>query len=152
EYSAHSEEGLTNQGWKDSADSVFHKDGSLAEGPIALVEVQAYVYAAKMSIAQVARALGKHAEAARLMSEADALRTRFEAAYWADEIGTYAIALDGEKRQCAVRSSNAGHALLCGIASEDRARRVAAELLSQDYFCGWGIRTLAAGEPRYNPM
>lgn len=152
EYQSQREDGLANQGWKDSADSVFHADGRLAEGPIALVEVQAYVYAAKRSIANVARALGQHADAARLNAEAETLKTRFEAAFWSDQLGTYVIALDGAKEPCAIRSSNAGHVLLSGIASQDRAGRVAADLLSQSFFCGWGVRTIAAGEPRFNPM
>jgi glycogen debranching enzyme len=152
EYHSQREDGLVNQGWKDSADSVFHADGRLAEGPIALVEVQAYVYAAKRSIANVARALGQHADAARLMAESDALRARFENTFWSEKLGTYVLALDGAKEPCAVRSSNAGHVLLSGIASEDRARRVAADLLSHSFFCGWGIRTIPAGEPRFNPM
>ncbi len=152
EYQSQREDGLVNQGWKDSADSVFHADGRLAEGPIALVEVQAYVYAAKQSIAKVARALGKQADAARLHAEAEALRIRFEAEFWSDKLGTYVIALDGAKEPCAIRSSNAGHVLLSGIASEERASLVAADLLSQDFFCGWGVRTIAAGEARFNPM
>ncbi|HET6629722.1 MAG TPA: glycogen debranching N-terminal domain-containing protein [Woeseiaceae bacterium] len=152
EYQSQREDGLVNQGWKDSADSVFHADGRLAEGPIALVEVQAYVYAAKRSIANVARALGKHADAARLLAESEALKVRFEAEFWSDKLGTYVIALDGAKEPCAIRSSNAGHVLLSGIASDERAGRVAADLLSQDFFCGWGVRTIAAGEPRFNPM
>ncbi|MEX2496815.1 MAG: glycogen debranching N-terminal domain-containing protein [Woeseia sp.] len=152
EYEAQRPDGLVNQGWKDSADSIFHADGRLAEGPVALVEVQAYVFAAKRSIARVARALGQHADAARLVAEADALRTRFEELFWSDDIGNYVIALDGQKNPCVVRSSNAGHILLSGIASNNRAERVVDELLSQKFFCGWGIRTIASGEPRYNPM
>ncbi len=152
EYQSQREDGLVNQGWKDSADSVFHADGRLAEGPVALVEVQAYVYAAKRSIANVARALGMQADAARLHAEAESLRNRFESTFWSEELGTYVIALDGAKEPCAIRSSNAGHVLLSGIASEDRAARVTADLLSQRFFCGWGVRTIAAGEPRFNPM
>ena len=152
EYQSQRPDGLVNQGWKDSADSVFHADGCLAEGPIALVEVQAYVYAAKRAIARVARALGHHADGARLVAEAEALRTRFENRFWSDEIGNYVIALDGAKEPCAVRSSNAGHVLLSGIATDERAGQVADQLLGQDFFCGWGIRTIASGEARYNPM
>lgn len=152
EYRSQRADGLVNQGWKDSADSIFHADGRLAAGPIALVEVQGYVYAAKQAIAEVARALGRHADAARLMDQAEALRVRFEESFWSDSLGTYVIALDGEKRPCAVRSSNAGQVLLSGIASDERARLVAAELLNQDSFCGWGVRTIASGEARFNPM
>ncbi len=152
EYQSQRDDGLVNQGWKDSADSIFHADGRLADGPIALVEVQAYVYAAKHSIANVARVLGHHADAARLHAEAEALRTRFEATFWSEKLGTYVIALDGAKEPCAIRSSNAGHVLLSGIASEERAHRVVNDLLSQSFFCGWGVRTIAAGEARFNPM
>lgn len=152
EYRTQRPDGLVNQGWKDSADSVFHADGQLAAGPIALVEVQAYVYAAKCTIARVAQALGHQVEAARLVAQAQALRSRFEDQFWSDELGNYVIALDGEKRPCVVRSSNAGHVLLTGIASEERAQRVAGDLLGQNFFCGWGIRTIASGEPRFNPM
>ena len=152
EYMSKRPDGLSNQGWKDSADAIFHADGALAEGPIALVEVQAYVYAAKLAIAEVARVLGRHADAARFIDEAEALRLNFEETFWSEELGNYALALDGEKRPCLVRASNVGHVLLSGIASEERAARVARELLTQKFFCGWGIRTIASGEPRYNPM
>jgi glycogen debranching enzyme len=152
EYRTQRQDGLVNQGWKDSADAVFHADGRLADGPIALVEVQAYVYAAKCTIARVARALGHHVQASRLVAEAQALKSRFEEQFWSDELGFYVIALDAQKSHCAVRSSNAGHVLLSGLAAEDRAQRVAGELLGQDFFCGWGIRTIASGEPRFNPM
>lgn len=145
-------EGLANQGWKDSFDSVFHSDGRLAEGSIALCEVQAYVYAAKRSIAKVARSIGEGAQANRLEREADILAERFENAFWCEEIGTYAIALDGEGRPCEVRTSNAGHVLYGGLASPARAERVANGLLSSAFFSGWGVRTVAAGESRYNPM
>jgi glycogen debranching enzyme len=152
EYQSKRADGLTNQGWKDSADAVFHADGRLAEGPIALVEVQAYVYAAKQAIADVARALGRHVESARLIDEAEALRLRFEETFWSDKLGNYALALDGEKRPCTVRSSNSGHVLLSGIASQERADRVGKDLLSQSFFCGWGVRTIPSGEARFNPM
>jgi glycogen debranching enzyme len=152
EYHRETEQGLANQGWKDSHDSIFHADGSSAEGPIALCEVQAYVYAAKLGASRIAAALGHAGTSERLAREASALRDRFEAAFWCEEIGTYALALDGRKRPCRVRTSNAGHALFAGIASPDRALRVAETLMSPDSFSGWGIRTLARGEARYNPM
>lgn len=152
EYHSRRDDGLVNQGWKDSSDSIFHADGQLAAGPIALVEVQAYVYAAKQSIARAARALGKDSDAERLVAEARMLKDRFEQCFWSEQLGTYVLALDGAKEPCAVRSSNAGHTLLSGIASEERARRVAADLLGQRFFCGWGIRTISAGERRFNPM
>ena len=152
EYQRRTEHGLANQGWKDSQDSIPHADGRLARGPIALVEVQAYVYAAKREIAGVARALGRDELATKLEQQAIALQRRFEQAFWCPEIGTYALALDGNKARCVVRTSNPGHALFCGIASAERAEAVAATLLSRESFSGWGIRTMAAGESRYNPI
>ena len=152
EYFRKTENGLANQGWKDSYDSVFHADGSLAEGPIALCEVQGYVYAARRAAAAVGRRLG-HADVAEEQERAaELLRTRFEAAFWCAEIGTYAIALDGMKRPCRIRASNAGHLLLSGIVSRERAMLVAEQLVSSRFFTGWGIRTVANGEARYNPM
>lgn len=152
EYNRHTETGLVNQGWKDSHDSVFHADGSLAPGPIALCEVQAYVYLAKRRGATMARLLDLPERAVALDRQAEQLRERFEKAFWCEEISTYALALDGQKRPCRVRTSNAGHALFAGIASPERAQRVAAGLLDQDFFAGWGIRTVGAQEARYNPM
>ncbi|HQU46102.1 MAG TPA: amylo-alpha-1,6-glucosidase, partial [Pirellulales bacterium] len=152
EYARHSSQGLVQQGWKDSHDSVFHADGSLAKAPIALCEVQGYAYAAQRGAARLAAALGKETEAAQLARHTEQLREKFEQAFWCDELGTYAMALDGDKQPCRVRSSNAGHCLYTGIAHAERARRVAAGLLSDASFSGWGIRTIAAGQPRYNPM
>jgi glycogen debranching enzyme len=152
EYQVENDAGLTNQGWKDSVDSIFHADGTLAVGPIALCEVQGYVWAAKTHAARLAAALGMPERAAALEGQAAALRERFEAAFWCEEIGTYAIALDGAKRPCRVRTSNAGQVLFSGIARKDRAARVASQLLGPDFFSGWGVRTVAAGEPHYNPM
>ena len=152
EYRRMTERGLANQGWKDSFDSVFHADGRLADGPIALCEVQAYVFAARRAGAAIARALGHGTRAATLDRDAEALRERFEASFWIDELGCYALALDGDKAPCRVLSSNAGHALFAGIASPERAARVAKLLLSRRFFSGWGIRTIATGEARYNPM
>jgi glycogen debranching enzyme len=152
EYHRETEAGLAQQGWKDSHDSIFHADGTSAQGPIALVEVQAYVYAAKRAAANLAAAFGDSATAVRLRDEAERLRIAFEAAFWCEDIGTYALALDGEKRPCRVRTSNAGHALFAGIADPTRAQRVTDTLMHQESFSGWGIRTVAQGEPRYNPM
>ncbi len=152
EYARERESGLANQGWKDSHDAIFHAEDVDARGPIALCEVQAYVYAARLQAAFMARRLGHPGIAATLTEEAERLRDSFERAFWSEELGTYAIALDGEKRPCLVPSSNAGHALFAGIASPDRAARVAANLLMPDAFSGWGIRTLPRGQPRYNPM
>ena len=152
EYGRRTEAGLVNQGWKDSQDAVSHSDGRLAEGPIALVEVQAYVYGAYGAAATIANALGHEARARELTETASELQRRFEAAFWLEDLGTYALALDGRKQPCAVRSSNAGHALLTSLAGPKRAARVAATLMAGDSFCGWGVRTLSACEARYNPM
>ncbi|HSN33291.1 MAG TPA: glycogen debranching N-terminal domain-containing protein, partial [Ideonella sp.] len=152
EYERRSREGLANQGWKDSHDSVFHADGRIAEPPIALVEVQGYVYEAKTQAAEMARHLGEHALAVRLDDEAQALRQRFDEAFWCESIGSYAIALDGRKKQCAVLTSNAAHALWTGIAAPERAERVTQGLLGSTMYNGWGIRTVGSGQARYNPM
>lgn len=152
EYFRATDAGLANQGWKDSYDSIFHTDGSLAEGPIALCEVQGYFYAAQKAAATLARVLGKTDLAATLDKQAAALRTRFHKSFWCEEIGTYALALDGAKRPCRVRSSNAGHALFAGIADPDYAVRIADVLTGPESFSGWGIRTISQRESRYNPM
>jgi glycogen debranching enzyme len=152
EYERQTEKGLANQGWKDSHDSVFHADGELAEGPIALAEVQGYVYAARQLAARAARRLGKAEQAFALEQQAAALAARFDDAFWCEELGSYALALDGRKRQCRVRSSNAGQVLLSGIAPKHRAEAVAARLMLRPSFSGWGIRTVARDEARYNPM
>jgi glycogen debranching enzyme len=152
EYGHSSPYGLLQQGWKDSQDSVFHSDGRFAEGPIALCEVQGYVYAAKRGIADVFERLGKQEMAATLRREAAVLKDRFHEAFWCDGISSYAIALDGEKQRCEVRSSNAGQVLFTGLGSEDHRRTVVSELESEIFYSGWGVRTIAAGEARYNPM
>ncbi|MGB8064714.1 MAG: amylo-alpha-1,6-glucosidase [Candidatus Sulfotelmatobacter sp.] len=152
EYARHSHEGLVQQGWKDSNDSVFHVDGKVTEPPIALCEVQGYVYAAKLAASRMAHTLGNVDQSCDLEVQAEALRTKFEEQFWCNDLGTYALALDGRKRPCRVRTSNAGHSLYTGIASPDRARRVAEMLMSPDFFTGWGIRTVATTESRYNPL
>ena len=152
EYQRASEQGLANQGWKDSYDAIFHADGKLAEGYIALAEVQGYVYAAKRLAARCAAHLGLTDMHHRLEAQADILAEHFEAAFWCEELGTYALALDGQKNPCRVRTSNAGQLLFTGIITEARAKQVAADLLRPDFFTGWGIRTVARGEARYNPM
>jgi glycogen debranching enzyme len=152
EYQRQSAGGLLHQGWKDSDDAIFHADGSPAAGPIALCEVQGYVYAARQAGAKMATALGEPERAAQLAEQAEALRRSFENAFWCEDLSTYAIALDGHKRPCRVRTSNAGHCLFTGIASPERARRVARTLFSTECFSGWGVRTVAASEACYNPM
>jgi glycogen debranching enzyme len=151
-YATRSANGLANQGWKDSGDSIVNHDGSLATPPIALVEVQGYVYAAKRGIANLFRRVGDPSAAERLDREADALRDRFERDFWLDDLGTYALALQKDGRPAAVVSSNPGHALWTGIVGPDRARTVSTRMLQDDMFTGWGIRTLSAGERRYNPI
>ncbi len=152
EYERRAADGLLHQGWKDSDDAVAHADGSPAVGPVALCEVQGYVYAARRAGAVLATALGSPDRAAELGRQADVLRERFEAAFWLDDLGIYALALDGAKRPCRVVASNAGQCLFTGIAAPDRAARVARRLLGSDVFSGWGVRTLATSETRYNPM
>jgi glycogen debranching enzyme len=152
EYFRHSSDGLVQQGWKDSRDSVFHDDGRLAEGPIALCEVQGYAYDARVRAADLAEVIGDAALAQSLRQQASTLRQRFQEAFWCEDLASYALALDGEKRPCRVRSSNAGHALFSGIASKEHGRRLADLLLSQRFNSGWGVRTLASGEVCYNPM
>jgi glycogen debranching enzyme len=150
EYFRQTNAGLANQGWKDSNDSIFHADGSLAEGPIALVEVQAYVYAAWRAAAEIACRRGDEARSQNLAFRADALRRTFDARFYDPALGTYVLALDGDKRPCRVRSSNAGHALFSGVALPERSKSVAAALMAS--FSGYGVRTIAASEPRYNPI
>jgi glycogen debranching enzyme len=152
EYYRESAKGLVNQGWKDSHDSVCHADGSLAEGPVALCEVQAYVYGAKLAAGRMAEALELAAEAGRLTREAMELRRRFLAVFWQEDLGIYAMALDGAKRPCRVVTSNMGHALFTGIATHEHAARIAKLMMSAEMFSGWGVRTLGIKEARYNPM
>jgi len=152
EYRRRSRLGLLNQGWKDSGDAIRHTDGRPGEGPIALVEVQGYVYAARRSMARLARHRGETDLAARLETAADALRANFDAAFWVEDAGFYAMALDGEKHQVACIGSNVGQALWTGIIPESRAAQVAERLLQPDLFSGWGVRTFASGQPGYNPV
>jgi glycogen debranching enzyme len=151
EYVRKRESGLRNQGWKDSDDAVFHADGRLAEGPIALCEVQAYVYAARRAAALLAADLGERDMSRRLEQQAEQLREKFEAAFWCEELGTYALALDGDKAPCRVRTSNAGQLLFCGMPRPERAARVVQSLFSREFFSGWGVRTVSAREKRFNP-
>jgi glycogen debranching enzyme len=152
EYERRSPGGLRNQGWKDSHDSVVHADGSLAEGPIALVEIQGYVYRAKVAIAAVYDAFGAPDTAVRLRVEAERLREAFNEAFWNPAEGTYVLALDGRKRKVASVTSNPGHCLYCGIVEPDKAAAVAERLMADDMFCGWGVRTLSSSCTAYNPM
>lgn len=152
EYGLQSPDGLINQGWKDSRDSIFHADGTLAPGPIALVEVQAYTYGAWQAAAAICVALHDTKGAAVYTDKAEALRAAFDAKFFDSELGTYALALDGDKRPCRVRTSNAGHALFTGLAQPDRVPSVVAKLMDNAGFCGWGVRTVSTDAPRFNPM
>ena len=152
EYERRAPAGLLNHGWKDSHDSIVHADGSLAQGPIALVEVQGYVYEAKLRIADVYEALGDAPRAAHLRSEAAALRVAFNEAFWNPGERFFALALDGRKAQVNSVTSNPGHCLYCGIVDDDKAALVAQRLMAPDMFSGWGIRTLSSSSPAYNPM
>jgi glycogen debranching enzyme len=152
EYSRRSAKGLVNQGWKDSGDAVFHADGTDAEPPITLCEVQGYVYASWLSAARLAEQLGEPEHARELIRRAEKLRERFDADFWDEELGTYVLALDGKKRPCRVRSSNAGQCLWTGIVKEERAPRLVETLLGHSGYSGWGVRTLSTSETRYNPL
>jgi len=152
DYARKTDAGLLNQGWKDSHDSIFHSDGRTADGPIALCEVQGYAYAAWKGAARLAalRGDGRHAE--QWSERAERLRDRFELTYWCEDLDTYALALDGSRRPCRVRTSNPGHCLFAGLVMPERAKRVSDTLMSDASFNGWGVRTVAAGERRYNPQ
>ncbi|MGZ3853546.1 MAG: amylo-alpha-1,6-glucosidase, partial [Flavisolibacter sp.] len=152
EYKHKAENGLTNQGWKDSHDSIMYKDGELCEPPIALCEVQGYVYAAKNFASRLAEVLGEKEFAQELQKQAAQLKQKFNEVFWDEESSCYALALDGNKKPCKVVSSNPGHCLFCGIVDDDKASRLVTTLTSVEVFSGWGIRTLSEGEKRYNPM
>ncbi len=152
EYQHKAENGLTNQGWKDSFDSIMYEDGLLAEPPIALCEVLGYVYGAKKYAGMMAKALGEEDFSIQLVDEAEKLKKLFNERFWDDKLNCFVLALDGKKRPCSVVSSNPGHCLFTKIADEDKAKKLADTLLSKEMFSGWGIRTLSAKELKYNPM
>jgi glycogen debranching enzyme len=152
EYCRRSPQGLVNQGWKDSWDSVMHASGELACPPIALCEVQGYQYAARLGLAGLAERLGDPARAARLRERAERLARSFAVDFWLPEEGTYALAVDGTRRRCEVVASNPGHCLWTGIAAPEHAPAIAKRLMAEDMFTGWGLRTLSSREVRYNPM
>lgn len=152
EYDRRSATGLIQQGWKDSHDSVFHADGTLAEAPIALCEVQGYTYRAWLAAAMIAEVLGNVGRPEEYRQKAESLRCRFEQDFWCEELDTYALALDGRKRPCQVRTSNAAQCLATGIVNSERAERLAVGLFDAGLFSGWGVRTLAGQSQRYNPM
>jgi glycogen debranching enzyme len=152
EYLCRSAGGMRNQGWKDSHDAIVHADGRLAEPPIALAEVQGYVYMAKERMADVYVALGREHEADRLIAEAEDLRRRFNEAFWMEDERYFATALDRDKRQVRTVTSNVGHGLYCHIVDEEKALPVAKRLLAPDMFSGWGVRTMSKAAAAYNPM
>jgi glycogen debranching enzyme len=144
--------GLANQGWKDSVDSVFHADGRFPDGPIALVEVQGYAYAAARAMGRLAARRGDAEAMARWATQAETLRVAVEEKFWMEEAGFYGLAIDGHGALCRVRASNAGHLLFTGLASPERAAQVMAQFAAPEFASGWGIRTLAQGAPHFNPM
>jgi glycogen debranching enzyme len=152
DYARMTSKGLVNQGWKDSSDSVFHADGTMAVPPIALVEVQGYVYAARQAMAWLADRRGDTERSQLLRRRARALRAAVAKRFWLSDLGCYAIAIDGTGKPCRVRTSNPGHLLYTGLPSAQRAARVTELLLSTMFDSGWGVRTLGNGEPRFNPM
>ncbi|OAQ20243.1 amylo-alpha-1,6-glucosidase [Thermosulfurimonas dismutans] len=149
---APSEEGLVNKGWKDSHDSVFHRDGRFPEPPIALVEVQGYVYRAYLEMAKLARALGKHDLVLPLLSKAETMRNRIKERFWDEDSGFLALALDGRKAPCWVKTSNPGHLFFAEALREEEAQRLVEGLFAPDMFSGWGIRTVSRKEVLYNPV
>jgi glycogen debranching enzyme len=151
EYGTRSPVGYENQGWKDAEDAVMHADGAKVSGPKALCELQGYTYDAWQRMAEIYDAIGRPERAAELRAKAQALFTRFNEVFWNESIGFYAYALDGEKRQVLSIASNAGHCLWSGIVPPDRAARVVRRLMQPDMWSGWGIRTLSADHPVYNP-
>ncbi|MGH2720313.1 MAG: amylo-alpha-1,6-glucosidase, partial [Actinomycetota bacterium] len=152
EYARRSPRGLKNQGWKDSGNSIVHRDGTLAEPPIALSEVQAYVYMAKQRMSDIYSTLGDEARAARLRAEAADLRARFNRDFWMEDEQTFALALDGDKRQVQAVTTNPAHGLYCGLINHDKAAAMAKRLMASDMFSGWGIRTMSRATSAYNPM
>jgi glycogen debranching enzyme len=152
EYKTRSQSGIRNQGWKDSWDSVVHADGRLAEPPIALAEVQAYVYLAKLRIADAFSALGYRSRASDLVEQAATLRKRFNEVFWMEDEGFFAGALDADKRQVRTIVSNPGHGLYCDIVDREKAELLSRRLLTSDMFSGWGIRTMSMEAAAYNPM
>ncbi|MDE3113430.1 MAG: amylo-alpha-1,6-glucosidase [Chloroflexota bacterium] len=152
DYTGRFKGGLVNQGWKDSGTSIVNADGSLPTPPIALCEVQGYLYRAWRTAARVFASFGERARADDLMRKAGDLRERFERDYWSERLGCYVLALQKGKRPCEVVASNAGQVLWGGIASPEHAARTAERLLAPDMFSGWGIRTLSKSAVVFNPL
>jgi glycogen debranching enzyme len=151
EYQTRSSVGYENMAWKDSGDSVMYPDGSLVKGPKALCELQGYVYDAWVRMAEVFDVLGRPERATELRAKAAALFARFNEVFWDEELGFYAYALDGDKNKVLTIASNPGHCLWSGIVPRERAKRVVDRLMAPDMWTGWGIRTLSADNPAFNP-
>jgi len=152
DYARASSTGLVNQAWKDSSDSIFHADGRIPPPPIAVVEVQGYAYAAFRAMSRLAALREDKERSLAWAARARGLRSEIERRFWVPEFNFYALAIDGEGQPCCVHASNAGHLLYCGVPSPERGALVASALLGERFASGWGIRTLAQGEARYNPM
>lgn len=152
DYARGEETGLANQAWKDSQDSIFHADGRIPKGPIAVVEVQGYAYAAFSAMARLGATRESQERSEKWHVRGERLRAAIEERFWVPEMSFYAIALDGAGLPCRVRASNAGHLLFCGVPGLERGAAVSSSLLSSGFRSGWGIRTLFEGEARYNPM
>ncbi|HET9948661.1 MAG TPA: glycogen debranching N-terminal domain-containing protein [Longimicrobiales bacterium] len=152
EYGTRSRVGYRHQGWKDAADAIPHEDGTQAEAPVATVELQGYLYAARLALAELLEVVDRDDEAEALRGEARALRRLVEERFWMEDAGCYALALDGRKRLVRSIASNAGHLLWCGLPSRERVVRTAERLMASDMFSGWGVRTLSASHRCYNPL
>jgi glycogen debranching enzyme len=152
EYATRSQLGYYNQSWKDAGDAILEPTGGLAKLPLATVELQGYVYAARLAMAELCEHAGDSATAQQLRDSAAALRVLVEDRYWLDDENFYAVAVDGDKEPVRSIASNAGQLLWCGLASPDHARLTAERLVADDMFSGWGLRTLSSQHPRYNPM
>ena len=151
DYARGADSGLSNQGWKDSEDSVFHEDGRFPVGPVALVEVQGYAFAAFRAMAAMLERLGR--PGAEVWAEkAEAMRKRVEQRFWMPDEGFYGVAIDGEGELCRPKTTNAGHLLFVGLPEPRRAAKVAKRLMTAEFDAGWGLRTLAMGTARFNPM
>ncbi|HEX7808030.1 MAG TPA: amylo-alpha-1,6-glucosidase, partial [Thermoanaerobaculia bacterium] len=151
EYLSHSPMGPRHQAWKDSPDAIVYEDGALVDPPIATCEEQAFVHIAKLHLAETLWFLGEHDLSRKLYREAEELKKRFNDAFWMEDEGFYALALDAHKRQVRSISSNPGHCIAAAIADASLVERTADRLFAPDLFSGWGIRTLSSNHPRYNP-
>lgn len=152
EYHQESSKGIANQGWKDSSDSVVHRNGDYATTPIALSEVQGYVYQGKVGIASIYEKLGKQEKAQKLQQQAQELKVKFHESFWMEDQSFFAIALDGDKKQVGTLTSNPGHVLFSEMIDEDPMKQTVSKLVAPEFFSGYGIRTMAEGEAGYNPM